>query len=104
MDRDHRVERRDLQHPHDAGIVRDDRDPVGGSRRGRDGTHPRGVEERALAQVQHDVRLFGGLGQRLFERGSSRHVEVAVDVHDGAIVEQLELDGEVDPIPHLGRV
>lgn len=104
MDRDHGIQRSDLEHADDAGVGGDDRDAIRVSGGRGDRTDAGGVEEGAVAEVDDDVPALGRLRESSFEGLRAGHVELAADVHDGTIGEPLQLDREVDAIPHEGRV
>lgn len=85
MDRDQRVDCGYLEHPKDSRVVSGDPEAparVGqGARRGEQHPHPRGVEERALGQVDDD-RIRHELPERVREPRRRRKVELARDVQN----------------------
>lgn len=109
MDAHERVDARDLEHASDARARHHDEvEPlaslVHALRGRREHAHAGRVEERASAEVDHELPRIRPVGESLLEDGHGGEVELADDVNDDALVRLLHSYVKIAGRGHEGRV
>ena len=103
------VHARDLENSEHTGIRRDEGEPPSGlgdrTTGAREHAYARGVEKRALGEIDHGrIAGLGGL-QRLLQTGRGCQVELPGDAkHHRSPGHQLDLDVKIVPHAHRERV